>query len=110
MYLRQRAHYLQEPGQGALALGRYPEHVGELPGRHLDTDTGEESDQDGPGQEVRQEPEPGQPRQQQQPAGEQGCEPRQPDVLRRASDREPGQGRAEYGRRGGIGADDEVTR
>ena len=60
--------------------GSHPEHVGELAGSHLDTDAGEESDQDGAGQEIRQEPEPGQPGQQQQPAGEQGREPGQPDV------------------------------
>jgi hypothetical protein len=33
-----------------------PEHLGELPGRHLDADAGEESDQDGARQEIRQEP------------------------------------------------------
>ena len=70
-----------------------PSMSGDLPGGHLDADAGEESDQDGTGQEIRQEPEPGQPGQQQQPAGEQGRQPGQPNVLRRASDREPGQGR-----------------
>ena len=34
------------------------------------------------GQEIRQEPEPGQPGQQQQTSREQGREPGQPDVLR----------------------------
>ena len=53
----------------------HPQHVGELPGGHLDTDAGEEPDQDGTGQEIRQEPEPGQPGQQQQPASEQGPSP-----------------------------------
>jgi hypothetical protein len=87
-----------------------PEHVGELPGSHLDADAGEEPDQEGAGQEIRQEPEPGQPGQQQQPAREQGREPGQPDVLLRASGREPGQGRAEYGRGGGVRADGEMAR
>ena len=61
VYLRQRPHHLQEPGRGAPAGGGDPQHVGKLPGGHLDADAGEESDQDGPGQEIRQEPEPGQP-------------------------------------------------
>ena len=110
VYLRQRPRHVQEPGRGALAGDSDPQHVGELPGSHLDTDAGEEPDQDGPGQEIRQEPEPGQPGQQQQPASEQGREPGQPDVLRRADGREPGQGRAEYGRGGRIRADDEMAR
>ena len=110
VYLRQGAHHLQEPGRGALAGGSHPEHVGELPGSHLDTDAGEEPDQDGAGQEIRQEPEPGQPGQQQQPAREQGRQSGQPDVLRRVGGREPGQGRAEYGRGGRVRADDEMAR
>jgi hypothetical protein len=87
-----------------------PEHVWELPGSDLDADAGEEPDQDGAGQEVRQEPEPGQPGQQQQPVREQGRQPGQPDVLRRPSGREPGQGRGEDGRGGRIRADDEMAR
>jgi len=63
-----------------------------------------------PGQEIRQEPEPGQPGQQQQPAREQGHEPGQPDVLRRASGRQPGEGRADYGRSGGVRGDDDMAR
>ncbi len=110
MYLWQRPRDVQELGRGALARGSDPQHVGELPGGDLDTDAGEEPDQDGPGQEIRQESEPGQPGQQQQPAREQGHESGQPDVLLRASDREPGQGRAEYGRGGGVSADNEMAR
>jgi hypothetical protein len=96
VYLRQRAHHLQELGRGALAGDSHPEHVRELPGGDPDTDAGKEPDQHGPGQEIRQEPEPGQPGQQQQPAREQG--------------RQPGQGRAEDGRCGRIRADDEMAR
>ena len=55
-------------------------------------------------------PEPGQPGQQQQDAREQGREPGQPDVLRRARDRMAGDGRAEDGSGGGVCADDKVTR
>ena len=82
MCLLERADNVQEPGRGGLIRDRYPQHVGELPGSHLDADAGEESDQDGTGQEIRQEPEPGQPGQQHQPASEQRRKPGQPDVLR----------------------------
>ena len=105
-YLRKRADNVDEPGRGARVHHGYPQHVGELPGGHLDADAGEESDQDGTGQEVRQEPEPGQPGQQQQAAGEQGGKPGQPDVLRRADDRITGKGRTEDGSGGGVRTDD----
>jgi len=108
--LRERAGNVQEPGRGGLVRDGHPQHVGELPGCHLDADAGEEPDQDGPGQEVRQEPDPSQPGQQQEAASEQGRKPGQPDVLRRAKDRDPGEGRANYGRGGGVRADDKVAR
>ena len=87
MCLRERAGNVQEPGRGVIVRDGHSEHAGKLPGRYLDADAGEEPEQDGPGQEVRQEPEPGHPGQQQQPAGEQGRETGQPDVLRGASNR-----------------------
>ena len=108
--LRECAGTVGEPGRGARVYHGDPQHVGELPGGHLDADAGEESDQDGTGQEVCQEAEPGQPGQQQQPASEQGGEAGQPDVLRRASDRQPGEGRAKDGCGGGVRADDKVAR
>ena len=110
VYLRECARDVQQPGRGALVRDGYPQHVGELPGGHLNPDASEESQQDGPGQEIRQEPEPGQPGHQQQPAREQRRQPGQPDVLRRARDRQPGEGRAQYGRRGRIRAHDEMPR
>ena len=100
---------LQEPAQRAAARGTDPEHVRELPGSHLDADAGEEPDQHRAGQEIGQESEPGQPGQQQQPAGQQRCQPGQPHVFRRPSRRQPGQGRAEQGRGGGVRADDQVA-
>ena len=108
--MRERAYDVPEPGQGVLSGGSHPEHVGELAGRHLDTDAGEESDQDGAGEKIRQEPEPGQPGQQQQRAGEQGCQPGQPDVSLRPGDREPGQRGGEDGGGGRVRADDEMAR
>jgi hypothetical protein len=108
--LRDRADNVREPNRDVLARDGHSQHVGELPGSHLDADAGEEPDQDGTGQEVRQEPEPGQPGQQQQSASEQGRQPGQPDVVWRTSDRVPGQGRAEYGHGGGVRADDKVAR
>ena len=109
-YVRKRVYDVPEPGQGVFSGGSHSEHVGELAGRHLDTDAGEESDQDGAGEEIRQEPEPGQPGQQQQRAGEQGCEPGQPDVSLRPGDREPGQRGGEDGGGGRVRADDEMAR
>ena len=109
MDMRERARDVQELGRGVLARGCHPEHVRELSCRHLNADAGEESDKDGTGQEVRQEPEPGQPGEQQQPTGEQGREPGQLDVSRRPGGREPGEGRGEDGRGGGVRADDEVA-
>ncbi len=97
-------------GAECLAVGgTYSEHVRELTGGHLDTDAGEEPDQDGAGQEVRQEPEAGQPRQQQQPTCQQGHQSRQLHVSRRPRDRESGEGCAEDRCGRGVGADHEVT-
>ena len=108
--MRERSHEVQDLGHGTPARGSHPQYVGKLPGRHLDTDAGEEPDQDGTRQEIRQEPEPGQPGQQQHPAGQQGREPGQPDVSLRPGDREPGQRGGEYDGGGGVRADDEMPR
>ena len=72
---RERAGDVQQPGRGGLVRDTHPQHVGELPGSDLDADAGQESDQDGAGQEVRQEAEPGQPGQQQQPAASRAASP-----------------------------------
>ena len=75
---RQRAEChdgVRKPAQGAGAHGCDPEQVRQLPGGHLNADAGEESGQDGAGQEAREEAEPGQSRQQEQSAGEQRGEP-----------------------------------
>ena len=81
----------QSRGRVGLASRRYPQHVGELSGGHLDTHPGQEADQHGAGKEIRQEPQPGDPGQQQHPPGQQRRQPRQPDVLRRPGHRQPGQ-------------------
>jgi hypothetical protein len=92
--MRERRHGVREPAHGAGARPSDPEHVRELVGSDLDANTGEESGQDGPRQEVGEESgqdgprqevgeesESGQPRQQ-QPAGEQGGQARQMNVSR----------------------------
>jgi hypothetical protein len=107
--VRELAEGVREPAQGAGAGGLDPEHVRQLPGGHLDADAGEEAEQDGAGQEVRQEAEPGQPGQQQQSAGEQRGEPGQLDVFRRSGGRQPGEGGSENGCGGGVRADGEVA-
>ena len=67
---------MHDDANGArLAVG-YAEHVGKLADGHLNADAGQEAEQDGPGQEVRQEAEPGQPRHQQHAAGEEGSQAR----------------------------------
>ncbi len=108
VHVGKRAHGADELGQGLCARGGHAEHVGQLPGGHLDADAGEEPDKDGAGKEIRQKPEPGQPGEEQQPAREQGREPGEPHVSRRTRDREPGKRRAEYGRGGGVRAHDKV--
>ena len=97
MHVRESERGLQEFGQGLPVRDRQPEHLRQLAERHLDADAGEESDQHGAGEEVRQEREPRHPGEQQQQPGQQGGQPGQADVPGRARDREAGQGRAENG-------------
>ena len=85
------------------------EHVGELPGRHLDPDAGQEPDQHGAGQEVRQEAQPDHPGQQQHRPGQQGREPGQPHVALRSGRGHPGQRRGEDGRGGRVRGDHEMA-
>ena len=92
------------------ARGSHPEHVRELAGSHLDTDAGEEPDQDGAGQEIRQEPEPGQPGKQQQRPGQQGREPGQLHVSRDPATASPARAAARMTAVAESAADDEVTR
>ena len=110
IYVRERAHRVQEPGRGLFARRGYPEHVRELAGSHLDTDASEEPDQHGAGKEIRQEPEPGQPGKQQHRPGQQGREPGQPDVSLRPGHRETGKRGGEYDGGSGIRGHHEVTR
>ena len=69
MAVRERAHRVPKNRQGLPALNRDAKHVGQLPDRHLDPDAGQEPDEHGPGQEVRQEAKPGQPGEHQQHRG-----------------------------------------
>ena len=70
---------------------------------------GQESEQDGAGQEIGEESEPGQPGQEQQSAREQGGEAGQTDVPRRPGNRQPSEGRGEYGGGRRVGGDDEMA-
>ena len=72
MHVRERGEIMLQAWHRTAARGRDSEHVGQLLGRHPDADAGKESGQDGTGQEIGQEPEPGEPSQQQQTAGQQG--------------------------------------
>ena len=108
--VRERAQRVQEPGRCLFARRGHPEHVGKLPGRHLDADAGQEPDQHGAGQEVRQEPEPGQPGEQQHRPGQQGREPGQLDVAWRPGHRETGQRGGEDDRGRGVRGHHQVAR
>ena len=108
-HLHQLGVELPEPGRGLPADGRYPEHVRKLASRHLDADPGQEPDQDGAGQEVRQKPEPGRAGQQQQRADQQGRQPGQAHVLQRPDRRQAGErGREDDGGRR-VSGNDEVA-
>ena len=108
--LRQRLDGLHQLDHRVRAGRADPEHVRQLPDRDLDPDPGQEAEQHGTGQEVGQETEPGQPGQQQQDPGDQGCEPGQADVLRRAGVGQPEQRGGQDGRGRGVRRDDQVAR
>ena len=109
VHVREHADGVHELGQGLPARGGDPEHVGQLPGRYLDADAGQEPHQHGTGQEVGQEAEPGQPGREQHRASQQGRQPGQPDVSLRARHRQAGERGGEYGRGRGIRGHHEVA-
>ena len=97
------------PDRAAVAVGD-AEHPGDLAHRHLDADTGQEADQHRAREEVGEEAEPQQPRQEEEPGGDQREHPGERDVLRRAGRRHAGEAGGEDRRRRRVGADDEVPR
>ena len=102
---------LLEPG--ARALGD-AEHVGDLPGEHLDADAGEEADQDRGAEEVPEEPESEDPREDQQEPHSDRDDAAVGEPLRRSRRHAADRGRPEAGRQQGGGgrvrADDEELR
>jgi hypothetical protein len=107
--IRERAHHPQQLGKALLARGSDPEHVRELADSHLNADAGQEPNQHRAGQEIRHEPEPGQPGEQEQPADQQGRHPGQPDVSLRPGHRQAGEGGGEDDGGCRVGGHDEVA-
>ena len=88
---------------------RDAEHVRQHGDADLAADAGEKPDQHGARQEVGQEPQLEDPRQQQQPGGEQRDHADQRDVLRAAGRRHGGQRAEQDGCGGGVGRHDQVA-
>ena len=108
--LGQRGQGLPELDHRVRAGRGHPEHVRQLPERHLDADPGQEAEQHRAGQEVGQEAQPGQPGQDEQHAGEQRGQPGQLDVAGRARDGQPDQGAGQQGGGGRVRGHHQVPR
>ncbi len=110
LHMTERTQRVDELDHGSAARRGHAEHLRQLAHGDLDADAGQEAEQDGARQEVRQEPEPHDPREHQEHTGEQGRGPGELHVVRRPRNRDTGQAGGQDGGGRGVGADHQVPR